>query len=245
MNLHLKFICTVFLFSAGVFITSCDILNNGPCLHGSGKSKTETRDVASFTGVEMRVGGNVFVTAGPKAEVKVESFANLLPEIVTEVEGKTLVIKSTSCLDYNDNETNVYISLPDIEQATLKTSGVLSIQTVASTKPLQLSLTGSGTIKYTGNATVLKVQHSGSGDVELNGFTSNLETTLSGSGRVMGYFMHADTAQVITSGSGHQQIWVNKVLDANISGSGNIYYRGNPSLVSKLTTGSGKVINDN
>ncbi|WP_165864928.1 head GIN domain-containing protein [Rufibacter latericius] len=234
-----------FLFCTFGWFSSCDILGDGPCITGSGPSKSERRDVAAFKGVDMRIGGNVYVTAGPRVEVKVESFSNVLPEISTKVEGGTLVISSGSCIEYADDETNVYISMPELEYASLKGSGIIRIQTVPSPKPLQLNLEGSGAIRYIGSADHIKVRNSGSGDIDLEGFVLNLETNQSGSGRVLGYFLHSDTAKVISSGSGYQQIWVDKVFDATVSGSGNVYYRGFPNLVSTLLTGSGRVINDN
>ncbi|WP_282597083.1 head GIN domain-containing protein [Rufibacter aurantiacus] len=252
---HLPSIVNSTILSKGIYslwvcfyvfvFTSCDILGNGPCQKGTGETKTEARDVASFKAVDMRIGGNVHVSAGSKVSVSVQSFANLLPEIMTEVEGNTLVIRSESCLDYADEETNIFITLPDITGAELKSSGQMRIQTVPSSGLLTIHLAGSGSIRYIGSADRINVQNSGSGIVDLEGFVNNLETTLTGSGSIQGYFLHADTAKTKTTGSGFQQIWVDKTLDATITGSGSIYYRGYPHLISTFTSGSGKVINDN
>ncbi|WP_181305451.1 head GIN domain-containing protein [Rufibacter sp. XAAS-G3-1] len=243
MHLRVSFHSLLLLCFLGIF-TACDILGDSPCLEGDGQSKTEARAVPSFTGVDMRIAGNVYVTAGPKAEVKVESFANLLPEIVTELEGSTLVIRSESCLEYSDEETTVYITLPDIEYAELQSSGQMRIQAVPSSKGLKIRLTGSGTVRYLGSTNRIQVTHTSSGDVDLDGFVSHLETTLTGSGKILGYSLRADTVEAKSTGSGHQQIWVDKVLEATVNGSGNIYYRGSPSLVSTFTTGWGKVLQD-
>ncbi|KAA3437963.1 DUF2807 domain-containing protein [Rufibacter hautae] len=193
----------------------------------------------------MRIGGNVHVSAGSKFSVSVQSFANLLPEILTEVEGNALVIRSESCLEYADEDTNIYISLPDLKAAELKSSGSMRLQSVPSSGSLNISLTGSGSIRYIGSTDRIHVQNTGSGNVELEGFANHLETTLTGSGNIQGYFLHADTAKTKSTGSGFQKIWVDKILDATVTGSGNIYYRGYPYLVSTFTSGSGKVFNDN
>ncbi|WP_205503878.1 head GIN domain-containing protein [Rufibacter psychrotolerans] len=234
-----------FSFCSLGLLASCDILGSGPCLEGGGAVKTVTRDVPAFKGVDMRVAGNVIITEGPEVEVRVESFANLLPEIITEVAGSTLVIRSGTCLEFNNEETTVYVTLPQVELVELRSSGQVRVQAAPSTQRVNMNLSGSGAIRYVGNAQSVHVRHSGSGDIFLEGSASKLETNSSGSGSIQAYFLHADTATVFSSGSGHQQIWVNRALDATLSGSGNIYYRGYPNLISSLTSGSGKVINDN
>ncbi len=193
----------------------------------------------------MRIAGNVYITGGSTNEVRIESFSNLLPQITTEVIGNTLVIRSESCLEYDNDEASVYITLPSIENVELKSSGMIRVQTVPSAQKLNVNLSGSGTIRYLGSIPKMNLLLSGSGDIILEGFVNHLETNSSGSGRIQGYFLHTDTAFVRSTGSGHQQIWVDKYLDATLSGSGNIYYRGYPNLISTLTSGSGKVINDN
>ncbi|WP_183906807.1 head GIN domain-containing protein [Rufibacter immobilis] len=233
------------LFCLTGFLLSCDILGSGPCLEGSGSIKKEVRNVVAFKGVDMRIAGNVVITEGKAPEVSLESYSNLLKEIKTEVVNQTLVIRSESCLEYSNEEATVYITMPDIEHVELKSSGHVRVQAVPSSQKLRVGLSGSGTIHYLGSIARINLLHSGSGQITLEGFANHLETTLSGSGKIEGYFMNADTAKVLSSGSGIQQIWVNGTFDATVTGSGNIYYRGNPASISTYVTGSGKVVNGN
>ncbi|GAB2538078.1 head GIN domain-containing protein [Rufibacter soli] len=229
---------------AGI-LPSCDILGNGPCLKGKGAQKTETRDVPLFKGVDMRLPGHVVITAGPTQEVSVKGFSNLLPEIITEVSGQSLVIRSASCLEFSNSETLIEVTLPNLELIELKSSADITIQGVPSIQKLRLSVSGSGNLQYSGNIKRLNLLHSGSGDVILEGTTNNLESTITGAGRVKGYFMQADTAKTLLTSSGYQQVWVNHYLDATTTGKGNIYYRGYPTTLITYATSSGKVVNDN
>ncbi|GGK81822.1 head GIN domain-containing protein [Rufibacter glacialis] len=226
-------------------MASCDILGSGPCLQGKGATKKEARDVSPFKGIDLRVQGNVVVSAGSKTEVSLEGFGNLLPEITTEVMGSTLVIRSASCLEYDNEDVTIYVSLPDLDHIELKSAGTVRVQAVPSSQKLRLSVSGSGTLRYSGSANRISLLQTGSGEIELTGTAHYLESISSGSGKISGYFLQTDTAKAISTGSGHQHIWVTKVLDATVSGSGNIYYRGHPSSLTTYSSGSGKILNDN
>ncbi|GAA4299696.1 head GIN domain-containing protein [Nibribacter koreensis] len=219
-------------------------MGEGPCLVGSGAVKKEVRDLPPFSGVDLRIPGKVFIQAGPQ-RVTLETFQNISQEIKMEVVGSTLVINAANCLEYMDEEAKIYVYLPNVENVELKSSGQIYVQSVPSLGKLRLSLSGSGYLDYSGNPEELFVLHSGSGDVDLFGSAAYLETTLSGSGRLRGFPLAAESAKTTLTGSGYQQVWVKDRLDAIITGSGNIYYRGQPQLLTVYTTSSGKVINSN
>ncbi|QHL86636.1 hypothetical protein GU926_03945 [Nibribacter ruber] len=243
MNLlRFSFLSTCFCLSLA--FTSCDILADGPCLQGSGEVREEVRDMASFTGVDLRIPGKVFLIEGPQ-RVRVEAYQDILKEVKTEVVSNTLVIRSDACLEYADEETKFYISMPHVENVELKSSGQIYVQSVPSPDKLRLTMSGSGFIDYSGNLKKLYVLHSGSGDVDLFGSTSYLESTLSGSGRLRGFAMATDSAKTTLTGSGYQQVWVNNFLEVIITGTGNVYYRGQPWFTSTYTTSSGKLIDSN
>lgn len=82
---------------------------------------------------------------------------------------------------------------------------------------------------------------SGSGKIEASGVSRELFTEISGSGRVMGSDFQVKRCEIRISGSGNVDIAVQDELDANISGSGSVNYRGNPAKVNSNSTGSGRV----
>lgn len=232
----------ILVFSA--FLTSCDILGAGPCLEGTGNTITQQRDLTAFTGVDMRVPGKVYVTYGLTHTISVETFANLQPEILAEIQGSNLVIRSESCLEYNPEEAIIRITLPLLENIELKSSADISIQQVLTNEKLRLILSGSGSINFNGTVNKLNVLHSGSGDILLTGLASELESILSGSGRIQGFPFAANSAKIVLAGSGYQQVWAKENLDVTITGSGNIYYIGTPSI-NKYTPGRGTLHNNN
>jgi len=82
---------------------------------------------------------------------------------------------------------------------------------------------------------------SGSGKITASGSASSVKASISGSGKVLAANLQTDRCQVRISGSGDVEINVKQELDSNISGSGSVGYRGEPSKVNNHASGSGKV----
>ncbi len=86
-----------------------------------------------------------------------------------------------------------------------------------------------------------KMSISGSGKIEVEGTSKSVTARISGSGSIRAADLETGSCKVTISGSGGVQINVKNSLDANISGSGSVAYRGNPSSVNTHSSGSGKV----
>jgi hypothetical protein len=86
----------------------------------------------------------------------------------------------------------------------------------------ELKLTGSGDIKITGSTNEFYIKQVSSGDVSAFGFK-------------------AETCTVDKSGSGDTKVYVNGELAITSSGSGDVYYKGNPDITSISVSGSGDV----
>ncbi|HEU5291172.1 MAG TPA: head GIN domain-containing protein [Cyclobacteriaceae bacterium] len=82
---------------------------------------------------------------------------------------------------------------------------------------------------------------SGSGKVEASGSAQTVRADITGSGKVLASNMETDKCKVSISGSGDVEINVKTELDARISGSGSVSYKGNPARVNADSSGSGKV----
>jgi hypothetical protein len=82
---------------------------------------------------------------------------------------------------------------------------------------------------------------SGSGKISASGSAQSVRTNISGSGKVLAADLETNRCEIRISGSGDVEINVKSELDATISGSGSVSYRGNPSKVNSHSSGSGKV----
>jgi len=107
---------------------------------------------------------------------------------------------------------------------------------------LDSDISGSGKISFDGAITgSADVGISGSGKFSASGSANEIKTNISGSGKVLAADLVVDKCDVRISGSGDVEINVKSSLDANISGSGTISYKGNPSQVNSHASGSGRI----
>ena len=144
----------------------------------------------------------------------------------------------------------------------LNVSGSGSMQIEASaTGNIEADVSGSGNIDLKGNckayssdvsgsgkvvlaATIAGTANfdiSGSGKIEASGSAKQVTTDVTGSGKVLAANLETDECTVRISGSGDVEINVKSSLDANISGSGTVSYKGNPNHVNGHSSGSGHV----
>jgi hypothetical protein len=82
---------------------------------------------------------------------------------------------------------------------------------------------------------------SGSGKIEASGTSDEVKATISGSGKVLAADLQTNRCDVRISGSGDVEINVKSELNANISGSGSVSYKGDPNKVNSNSSGSGSV----
>ena len=107
---------------------------------------------------------------------------------------------------------------------------------------LESDISGSGKISFDGAVFgTVDVGISGSGKFMASGSANEIKTTISGSGKILASELAVDKCNVRISGSGDVEINVKSSLDANISGSGTISYKGNPSRVNSHASGSGRI----
>ena len=104
------------------------------------------------------------------------------------------------------------------------------------------TISGSGKITLNGAVQgTLSSGISGSGKLEASGTAKTLRSSISGSGKVAGFTLAVENCFARISGSGTVEISATKEIDAEISGSGTVLYKGNPDHVSSHSSGSGKV----
>jgi hypothetical protein len=187
---------------------------------GSGRTITETRELAEFDTVELCIAGDAYITIGKPTPLQIAADDNLLPLIKTEVRERRLVIST----EYKFKTQH----LPKI-----KITGV-------NNESLALNVNGSGDLDFEGKTATLAANVTGSGDMKLTGKAEQLTASVAGSGDIHGFDLIAASAAVTVKGSGDARVNVAKSLDVQILGSGDVYYKGNPTVCQQIA-GSGDV----
>ena len=232
-NLSLKSI--TFLSVSLLFLTSC-IAQNNRRVKGSGNIIQETRNVGSFEKVGVSGAFDVFLVKGNEGHLDIKIEDNLLPYLVTEVDGGKLKIKWKKGTNISTRKS-VVITVA----VALTGSGDIISKDMIKADHFETAVSGSGDIELEVEANSLKAAVSGSGDIVLRGSTKTFEAAVAGSGDIGAYNLKSEKAEVKVSGSGDIELTVSKELKARVSGSGDIDYRGNPKIQDVKVSGSGDV----
>jgi hypothetical protein len=186
---------------------------------GSGKITAETRELAEFDAIELRIAADMHVKIGKATPLKVEGDDNILPLIKTEVRDRRLVISSDSKFRSKH--------------------GVDLKVTVANLKAVEIQGAGDMHVHGLDNES-FSVDVSGAADVHVDGTTEQLAVRICGAGDVLAFGLEAQAASVSITGAGDAKVSVANSLDAVIVGAGDVHYKGDPK-VHKVITGSGDV----
>jgi len=199
---------------------ACVIVVGDDGVLGSGHRVEESRDVASFSAVELSVPADVVVVVGEPAQLSLSGDDNLLSLVETEVRGGTLHIEARHRNLRFRSGLEVHLSTEALERFEVEGSGDVEIRGVRQDR-FKVSIEGSGEVTASGSVDRLDARIEGSGDLRLESLESR-------------------EAAVRIEGSGSIRVAVAEALHYSIEGSGDIVYAGSPR-VSGGISGSGSV----
>ncbi|MDP4131656.1 MAG: head GIN domain-containing protein [Bacteroidota bacterium] len=233
----------IFLFTTAlIMLISCGRFM-GKRIRGNGVIKTEERNVSPFKQVEASGAIKLMVSQGEFQPVKLEGDENILPYVEVNQSGESIEIRTRP--GYNISPSNdliVYVTAP--VYSSISVSGASDIKgqnKITNSENLELEASGAGDIEMDVDAPKLSAAISGSGSIRLKGQTKDLDINLSGAGHAYCYDLLSENAKVDISGAGSAEVYASMKLDADVSGVGNVRYKGNASNVSQRVSGAGSV----
>jgi len=228
-------------FSASALLYSCDLVGQNR-VNGNGHVIKEERTVAAFHRLKVEGSMNVYVAKGPAKAAVIEAEDNIAPLIELRQEDDRLVVTFKRGYSINSHkDLNVYLTTPDIDEASLAGSGDLNLSgAFTSNTDVKFNLSGSGNLRGEITAPAVKASIAGSGDMRLRGQTKALKVSIAGSGNFRADQLLSEETTVSIAGSGDADVYASVKLDAKIAGSGNINYDGTPQISSSVA-GSGTI----
>lgn len=206
----------------------------------SGYAK-ENRNVSDFSKVDLSISADVYLIQGNGFKVEIEADNEDLDEILTEVSGNTLRIKTRDWHNHVDRAV-VYITMPEIEGLSVAGSGSIIAKSSIKAGELELNVSGSGSIDINElSVKDMDATITGSGGIKVSGNqqAEKVDINITGSGSYSGNEISAGEVDVTITGSGSARVNVVEYLNTNITGSGNVNYSGRPR-VNANATGSGR-----
>lgn len=209
---------------------------------GSGNVINKTRNVGAFEKVGVSGSFDVFLVKGKEGKIDIKIEDNLLSHLVTVVDNGKLKIKWKKGVSIRTNKTTqLTVYYNDINAVGLSGSGDIIGKDLIKSNDFSVAVAGSGDIDLHLDANNIKAAISGSGDIQLKGVAKVFSGAIAGSGDISAYDLKSDKVILKISGSGDMTVNVSNELEARISGSGDIKYKGNPRIEDIKVSGSGSV----
>ena len=230
MNRIINFALILLLFSSCRGIT------------GSGHIIIEERNPGQFTGIHSAGSIDVEIKKGPEQMVKIEGDDNILQYVITTTEKGILTVNYKSNISFMNVHVKVYVTSPTLNKIYVSGSaGIVAKDTLFDPSLIDLNIGGSGEIKAIVKSPSIVADVSGSGSLTLSGLTKNFNANVSGSGDIKCHELMSENTVVKVEGSGSAHVYASVAIDADVSGSGDIFYRGNPGSPKISKSGSGSV----
>jgi hypothetical protein len=231
---------SIFILLSFVFvITSCK--KEVKCVDGNGDLLQETRQLDLFSAVNAYSDANLFYAPGAESKADMFAESNIIPLIITDVNGQILSISVNEDECYNASATpEITLSAPDCYEFNMYGSGKLESHGI-NRDYYKISVLGSGIVNSSFTTHKFIVTSEGSGDINLAGTAVESNISLFGSGNIYAKAVATDSCLVISDGSGDITLSVTTFLSVTLKGSGNVYYTGSPE-VDSLIIGSGHLI---
>lgn len=250
-------ILIIFAFS------SCDFIESD-CIRGNGNMEHEIRNVHDFSQLRLNGFFDVYIEKDTVFSLEIMADENLIPYIDSYERNDQLIIETRpgTCIKTR-NAIEVYVFSPEVNSIELWGSGKVTCDTFIN-NGMYVGLFGSGHISFASETQDLEIVHEGSGSIhgfataksvnsrllgsgsiKLKGNAALGDFQLDGSGEVNCFELNLDTCFARNTGSGSIKVHANDYLDAQVYGSGSIYYQGSPDTIISDDFGPGRIIKRN
>jgi hypothetical protein len=246
-------------FSLTLLFNSC-----GKTITATGPVITKSFALSNFDKVAVQNDAHVTYIADSVFSVIVNAQQDMLDRMNVVVNGRELKISYKWGITIVKHEPiNITVHAPAFKGAEVTGSGSINVPSPFKPASLDINVTGSGNVFLNEIITsTTNIDVNGSGDVEIGnletascsldvsgsgdillagGKISTMDARVSGSGFIEAQNLPCSTATANTTGSGKITIFVLAKLIARISGSGNIFVKGDPTIDQSIS-GSGKII---
>ena len=241
----------IVLLTAALIMTSCVDVWKKQTLFGT-KFITEWRSLKGFEEIEINGSPTVYYTQADSFSVKVKGPESQVENIITEKNGKTLVIRNKGKFGMinvqlgEEDGLAIYVSSPDLTNIRLNGSGDFISRQRIDTDNIDVILRGSGDIEL--NDLICDrchVELIGSGDINMTSVEAQeASAVLIGSGDIDLGLQRVDDTRLSLKGSGDITAEFHKncgSVDCDLRGSGDITLEGKVKGFSQYKSGSGDI----
>lgn len=217
-----------------LLVSSCDDDDSffGTTTRGSGDLVTETRDLSTFTGIDVGNSIDVTLTQGSDISVTITVDDNIIEEVRTNVRNGVLSIDLEPG-SYSNYTLDVDITLPEVDFIDLSNSATLIAGPFTGLNDLEVKLSNSADLELNGfdGLGEFRLDLGNSSDADLKGSANLLDLTVNNSSDLNAFDLSARDIRVDAGNSTELRVTVTESLTGSIGNSAELRYRGDPAEV--------------
>ena len=204
---------------------------------------TETREVRDFDRIDVSGAFSVDVTYGPEEKVEVEAPENLQKHISVKVKSHTLVIKQDENTSFRSpGKLEIHITTSKLNEFYLSGASSVSLKNTLEDNSLKLESSGAANFNGTILVSDADIELSGAAHARIEGSSQEARIELSGASSLTDYDFEMLDADVDLSGASSAKITCMKSLVGDVSGTSNLYYKGNVTHPKISESGVAKIV---
>jgi hypothetical protein len=235
-------------FGLFLLLSGCEDSHLFDFTKSNGEIITISRNIdGNFTKVILNDDINLVLMQDGQYSIRLEGGENLLSGIETTITDSTLTISNKNTFNWvrsYDKEITAYVSMPHVFEIKYNATGNLTNEDTIREDSLTISAVGgSGYIDMVIRTGTSKINiMSGSADLKVSGVTGVNYIYSGGFGPIYCQNLRATYLFMRNISTNNCYVWVTHEFGYEIMNLGNIYYRGEPSVIQGSVTGSGKLI---
>lgn len=213
------------------------------CVRGKGDVVLHTYEATGFTKIDHNIKGDMVLVKDSSQFVEVSTQQNIHDILDISVDGGTLKIRTKAAKSISSyEELKFYVHTPFVDYIRLAGSGTITADTGIVGSDFSCKIINNGRIELTSlDLTHIEVIISGAGSVKLQGTCDNSEFGVGSAGRVEAFDLQSAITDVQLKGNGSIETWTDVKLTVFISGTGGVYFKGDPE-VNQTITGNGVLV---
>lgn len=237
----------VVLIFASLLLSGCG-KTNIDCFSDPGEVISEFRTFDSiFTGINMFDNVNVEMVSSNEAKVEVIAGDKLLDGVVTEViDGELIIRNNNQCsfLRQSERYFKVIVYYTQLDSITYRSVGDLTAMSIIKSDTFKVNIfEGAGTINLRLDCSKSYLNyHFGTASLNVEGISNVNYIYQVSYGSVNALNLLTTYSYLENRSPNHCYVNASSTLEATINGKGNVYYKGNPSEITRLGAGSGELL---
>ncbi len=196
----------------------------------------------NFNEVDMNIPATVKINQGDEYTVAVHGPSRVKENVEIRVEGGKLKVGYDAGLfdifdGYNISDIQILITMPKLTRVEGSGANQIELRGVKGEK-LVIELNGACRLEGEADVREVKLEMNGSSTVELEGRAELVDADITGASKLRAFDMIADTYNLEIVGASHAEINAQKEIKGEISGAGEVQYKGTPALKVQTTGAS-------